>query len=170
VRTVASSLSLAGLALASACATGKTPAQGNGASMSLDAADAALVRFQGRFTPVSNLTSGNMTTGSTRIVGTVRVMTGQRAIDVYAVELDFTTERGAEELLWSVVPGRCASGSLPLVPPTQLSPIEVPGTGSVRTTRQIRATLSSGMDYHLNLYANGGSELSSVIGCANLKG
>lgn len=137
--------------------------------MSLRGASRPVVRFSGRFSPVRNLTSGTVSTGSTRIVGTVELLGWQRGSDAYTVEFEFTSERGAEELLWSVVAGRCGNGSLPLAPPKSLSPIEVPTSGSVRATRDLQAGLTEGLDYHVNLYANGNVELTGVIGCANLK-
>ncbi len=137
--------------------------------MSLTGPAPAVTRFSGRFSPVSNLVTGTITTGSVRIVGTVRLLSAPGSDDQYTVQFEFTSDRGAEELLWSVVAGRCGSGSFPLTPPNQLRPIEVPTNGSVRVSRHIAAGLTPGLDYHLNLYANGGSDLSSVVGCANLK-
>ncbi len=136
--------------------------------MSLTGPEPSVIRFSGRFSPVSNLNSGSMVTGSTRIVGTVRLASAPGVNDEYSVQFEFTSDRGAEELQWSVLAGRCGSGTFPLSPPNQLAPIEVPNNGSVRLSRRIHAELTPGLDYHVNLYANGGSDLSSVIGCANL--
>ena len=137
--------------------------------MSLSGPAPVVMRFAGRFSPVSNLTSGSIVSGSTRIVGTVRLTSAPGSDDQYTVEFEFTSDRGMEELLWTVVPGRCGNGSIPLTPPNQLRPIEVPNNGSVRLSREFRGGLTDGLDYHVNLYANGGSDLSSVIGCSNLK-
>ncbi len=169
MRSAVSLVVFASLVFGGACASNKNPPPDNGASMSLSAPARVVARFSGRFSPVSNLTSGTMSTGSTRIAGTVRLLSPSSTSDRYLVELEFTSERGAEELLWSVVAGRCGNGSLPLAPPKSLAPIEVPTSGSVRVTRDLQAGLTAGLEYHLNLYANGSVELSGVIGCANLK-
>ena len=137
--------------------------------MSLTGPAPVVVRFTGRFSPVGNLAGGVITTNAPRIVGTVELTSAPGAVDEYDARFEFTSDRGAEELLWSVVPGRCASGRFPLTPPNQLEPIEVPSNGSVRVTRPFRGALTGGLDYHVNLYANGGSDLASVVGCANLQ-
>lgn len=137
--------------------------------MSLTGSAPMVIRFAGRFSPVSNLNSGVIVGGSSRIYGTVRLASAPGSDDQYTVTFEFTSDRGPEELYWSVVPGRCGNGSIPLTPPNQLRAIEVSTNGAVRISRQFRGGLTPSLDYHVNLYANGGSDLSSVIGCANIK-
>jgi hypothetical protein len=157
------------LALTAGCATVHKPASGDSASMSLEGRPGPVTRFTGRFTPVANITSGEAVSGSQRFSGTVTVTSAPGSDDEFTVDIRFTSERGAEELHWSIVEGSCGAGGLPLVPPRQLRSIEVSGTDLGQLTTDFHATLTTGINYHLNLYANGGSELSSVVGCANLK-
>jgi hypothetical protein len=158
-------------AAAAGCATGKPETPGTGASMSLSGAPPAppKVQFSGRFLPVANSNSGAAAAGSTRIMGTVRLLSPEASADEYLVEFEFTSERGSELLLWSIVVGRCGSGGIPLVPPKYLEPINVPTSGSVQVSRQFPSQLTPGTDYHVNLYANWGTGLSSAVGCANLQ-
>jgi hypothetical protein len=157
---------------AEACASSHAsrPAPGAGPVAELDAPPPSMV-FTGKFSPVINVTSGSgMASGATRINGTVRLIGAPGLDDQFTVEADFTTDRGAETLLWSIVEGGCGNASLPLVPPRQLLPIEVPATGQVHVTTQFRSTMVQTAAYHFNLYAGGGSDLSAVIGCASLRG
>lgn len=170
MRTATPLIVLGCLLLLGGCAGRKAPPSANGASMSLTPEPAApVLRFSGRFSPTGNLAGGVITTNPPRIVGTVRLMSAPGSDDEYTVQFEFTSERGAEELQWSVVPGRCGGGAFPVTPPEQLTPVDVPTSGSVRISRRFIGTLTPGLDYHLNLYANGGSDLASVVGCANLQ-
>lgn len=156
-------------ALLCSCATGHpAPPTGEQASMSLTGSGPAVTVLTGRFSPVSNITSGAAITGASRITGTVKLTSAPGSIDDFAAEIEFTSDRGSEELYWSVVDGRCGSGGMPLVPPHQLRAIEVPSTGHARFTGGFRATLAPQAEYHLDLYAGDGTGLSSVVGCANL--
>ncbi|MGH7668112.1 MAG: hypothetical protein ACRENQ_01360 [Gemmatimonadaceae bacterium] len=169
MRTAASLVVGCLVASAGACAGNAAPAAANGASMSLTGPAPVVTRFAGRFNPVSNLNSGTVVYSSARITGTVRLVSAPGSDDDYTVIFEFTSDRGSEELNWSLVGGRCGNGSIPLTPPNQLRSIEVPTTGSVRASRQFRGGLTQQLEYHVNLYAGGGSDLSSVVGCANIK-
>lgn len=160
------------LFLAAACATGKPrPTADDLSPVAQFDAPAPTMHFTGKFIPVIGITSGSaMSTGSNRITGSVQITSEPGSDDRFSVLTEFTSDRGAETLWWSIVDGPCGSGSIPLVPPRQLAEIDVPGSGQVRVRAPFRATMVTRQTYHLNLYLAGGADLSSVIGCANLKG
>ena len=163
---------LSALVLATGCATSKPrPVADDLTPVAEFDAPLPLMHFTGKFSPVIGITSGSaMASGSNRITGSVVITSDPGSDDRFSVLTEFTSDRGAETLWWSIVTGSCGSASLPLVPPRQLAEIDVPGSGQVRVTAPFRATLVSNQSYHLNLYLAGGSDLSAVIGCANLKG
>lgn len=133
-------------------------------------APAPTVRFSGKFSSVLRILSGDATAGgSNRLYGSVSVVGDPGSFDRFTVEMDFTSERGPETLWWSIVEGSCGTAGIPLVPPRQLREIYVPTSGNVRTSGLFRSTLVPTTTYHLNLYVEGGSTMSSVIACANLK-
>lgn len=124
----------------------------------------------GSFASSMNVAMGAMAAGrAPRVDGTVRLTPHGYYHDRYSVEFSFNSERGPESLAWSVVPGRCGSGDLPLVSPRQLTRIEVQDNGRGRLLSEFRATITPGLDYHVNLYANGGTDLADVVACANLR-
>ena len=170
MKIVRSGITVALLATA-ACATSRSHA--TGADMSpvtqIDA-PAPIIRFSGKFSSVLRIMSGSaMASGSNRLYGSVSVVGDPGSTDRFTVEMDFTSERGAETLWWSIVEGQCSSPGIPLVPPRQLREIYVPSSGNVRTSGLFRSTLVPTADYHLNLYVQGSSTLTGVIACADLK-
>ena len=124
----------------------------------------------GSFQSVLNAAGGVAIAGrGPRVDGTVTLRPSRLSSDRFGVDMDFTSERGSETLLWGVVPGRCGSGDLPLVSPRDQAPVVVTENGSARLHAELRAPLTPGQDYHVNLYANNGSQLADVVACANLK-
>lgn len=124
----------------------------------------------GSFQAVMSSSAGVAVAGrEPRVDGTVTVTRSRTADDRYGVDMNFTSERGSETLLWSVVPGRCGSGDLPLVSPRDLAPVVVTNNETGRLHATLRSTLSPGQDYHVNLYANDGTQLADVVACANLR-
>ncbi len=152
-------------------AAGSAPAEGPQATMSLEPTPVQpSVTFAGRFRPVLNTMSGDATLpGAIRIRGTAKLTSYAGTDDEFRVEVRFSSELGSQALRWSVVPGECGNGNLPLVPPRNLTTINVDGTGSAVFDGEFRATLTAGRDYHLNLYGNNGTQLADVVGCANLR-
>lgn len=158
---------------ATACTSGRqsAPAEGPQATMSLEPTpEKPSLTFSGRFRPVLNTMSGDATLpGAIRIQGTAKLVAYAGTDDQFRVQVRFTSELGAQSLRWSIVAGNCGSGSLPLVPPHNLTTINVDGTGRVVFDGDFRSTLTAGRSYHLNLYGNNGNRLADVVGCANLR-
>jgi hypothetical protein len=71
-------------------------------------------------------------------------------------------------LRWAVLPGRCGSGTLPLLSVEQFPTIEVGtnGRGEMRGTAPM--ALPSSGTYHVNVYWQG-QQLTDVMTCANLR-
>ncbi len=132
--------------------------------------DTGSVKRTGNFIATSAASSGLVSGGvAARVDGTVTVRQEGGRDDQYSVTIELNSQRGAEELLWTIVPGRCGNAGLPLTSPRQNPRIEVHDSGLARLTAEFRATMSSDQDYHVNLYANDGTELSDVVACAYLR-
>lgn len=72
-------------------------------------------------------------------------------------------------LNWAVLPGRCGSGSFPLIPISNFPELQVAGNGRAETTVSLPFELPTQGDYHVNIYQERRSTLDAVIACATLK-
>ncbi|HEY5219105.1 MAG TPA: hypothetical protein VIJ16_04810 [Gemmatimonadaceae bacterium] len=128
------------------------------------------VPLVGTLVAAPSTNTGTLTASrAARVDGTVRVTPTDEYGDQFSVDININSQRGAETLLWSIVEGPCLSGGMALVPPRQLAHIDVRDSGQGRVHAEFRAALTMGTEYHLNLYANGGSGLEDVVACARLK-
>ena len=168
VARLAAAVALA--ATAAACVSARRGPPGLTPVTSLTDTLPARPALVGNFQSVINAATGMLAAGrGPRVDGTVRLTQSRHADDQFSVDFSFNSERGAESLLWTVVPGTCGSGELALVSPRALARIEVQGNGRGQLRAEFRGTLTPGRDYHVNLYANGGTDLADVVACANLK-
>jgi hypothetical protein len=67
-----------------------------------------------------------------------------------------------------VLPGRCGTGSLPLLGFEQFPPLDVTSSGRGQMEVDISIPLPQSGTYHVNVYY-GGTELNNVLTCANLR-
>ncbi|MDB4905553.1 MAG: hypothetical protein JWO05_337 [Gemmatimonadetes bacterium] len=130
--------------------------------------------WTGSFAPMLQSTGGGGQAGSNPGSGTQRLygsasITATGRDGYYQVHLSLTSPRGAESLSWSVVPGRCGSGGLPIVQPSNLPPLEMRAAGNGDITAEVPFTLESTGGYHVNIYQGGGNNLEAVIACANMR-
>ena len=70
---------------------------------------------------------------------------------------------------WALVPDRCGTGGLPVLPVNAFSPIEVGPSGRGEVTAVIPFTLPTSGSYHVNIYEGQRAELADVQACAELK-
>jgi hypothetical protein len=165
---IAAALALA-IGAAACASTGSAP---QGLTPVASLTDTIPVRppLVGSFQSTMNAAAGLVSAGrGPRVDGTVRLTPGGNTDDQFTVDFNFNSERGAESLSWTVIPGSCGSGELPLVSPRVQARIDVQGNGRARLQAQFRGTITRGRSYHVNLYANDGTDLADVVACANLK-
>lgn len=74
----------------------------------------------------------------------------------------------ATQLRWALLPGRCGSGSLPLIGFDQFPLLEVSTSGRAELETDLPLSLTVNGSYHINAYV-GGSQLDNVVTCANLR-
>lgn len=70
---------------------------------------------------------------------------------------------------WALVPERCGTGGVPVLPVNAFSPIEIGPSGRGEVTVVIPFTLPTSGAYHVNIYEGQRAELSAVQACAELK-
>lgn len=125
------------------------------------------IQYDGAFRPIQQ-SDGRLGMNTVqRIFGNVRVLyresTGRSQI-----ALTINTSSAVSEILsWAIVPGRCGSGGVPVMPAAQFPPIELSnnGRGDLKVD-DVPIVLPLGT-YHVNVY-RGGENLTNVIACSNL--
>lgn len=153
------------LAVAAVALPALGAAQSSGAST-----EQRKIRWTGNFTPVQVRSSNVAMRTQSRIYGTVSLTSADGSPDRTRARLNFTSQSGANSFTvqWALVPGRCGSGGLPVLPIDNFPMIEVGGDGRAQLDAELALSLPDSGEYHVNVY-NGGQELSNVITCANLK-
>jgi hypothetical protein len=128
---------------------------------------AGAIQYDGQFRPIQQSDGRLGMSTQQRIYGTVRIIyreSNSRSV----VNLTLNTNAQQSEVLsWAVVPGRCGSGGVPVLPAAQFPPLEIGSTGRGDViNREVPIVLPQGA-YHVNVY-RGGETLTNVIACSNL--
>jgi hypothetical protein len=160
---------------AAACASGGgAPASGGDTGLtpivSLTGGGGTTLKRTGNFAATTPLSAGVLSADRpARVDGKVTVTSETSGDDQFTVVIEINSQRGAEELLWTVVPGQCGAAGLPLVSPRQNPRIDVQDSGIARVTAEFRGTMTPDQTYHINLYANQGTDETDVVACATLR-
>lgn len=153
---------LLSLPLLAACASAaqRSPAAESSPTVS------GAIQFDGQFRPIQQ-TDGRLGMNvQQRIYGEVRLLFRESSGRT-TVSLTLNTNTNASDVLaWAVVPGRCGSGAVPLLPAAQFPALEMANNGRGDLSAVIPIVMPRG-SYHVNVY-RGGETLSNVIACANL--
>ncbi len=72
------------------------------------------------------------------------------------------------EFLWSIAPGRCFSGSEPLIQPARLRGLPITDDGVAELEVDSPFMLQAESAYHFNVYLYGAQE-TNVVACAELR-
>lgn len=160
---------VAGLA---ACAT-TTPVAGSGdvtpAAASVGGAPSGSpIRWSGALQPTQQRTGGLGPTGQSKAFGTVTLTSKGAERTVVNISLS-TSLQSSTALNWALLPGRCGSGSLPVVGIERFSVIDVGTNGRGQLASEMALGLPASGTYHVNVYWTSGQQLSDVMTCANLR-
>jgi len=154
-----------------ACATTK-PVADSGSTAASPAASVSsgsqVIRWSGSLQPTQQVTAGVGPTGQNKAFGTV-VLTSKGPERMTAVISISTPLQGSTSLRWAILPGRCGTGSLPIVAVERFPMIEVASNGRAQLNNEMSLALPESGSYHVNVYWAGGSQLSDVMTCANLR-
>jgi hypothetical protein len=113
-------------------------------------------------------TGGLGPTGQNKAFGTVRLSSKGTSRTAISITLS-TPLSSAASLNWAVLPGRCGTGSLPLVGVERFPVIEVGNNGRGQLDGDMSLELPQSGTYHVNVYWSSGQQLSDVMTCANLR-
>lgn len=148
------------VALTAACAPKQT---------SSEPIEPQAARWAGNFQPTQQRTGGIQVTGQNRAFGTVTMTKAEGRLERMRVSLVVAVPTNVStQLRWALLPGRCGSGSLPLIGFDQFPLLEVSTNGRAQLETDLPLVLSANSSYHVNAYV-GGSQLDNVVTCANLR-
>lgn len=148
------------VALTAACAPKQT---------SIEPPEPQPARWTGNFQPTQQRTGGLQVTGQNRAFGTVSIRRADGRLERMRVALVVAVPtNAATQLRWALLPGRCGSGSLPLIGFDQFPLLEVSTSGRAELETDLPLSLTVNGSYHINAYV-GGSQLDNVVTCANLR-
>jgi hypothetical protein len=72
-------------------------------------------------------------------------------------------------LNWAILPGRCGSGSLPVMPISNFPELTVGGDGRAQVSVELPFEFPKSGDYHINIYHERQQTLDQVVACGNLR-
>ena len=72
-------------------------------------------------------------------------------------------------LNWALLPGRCGSGSLPVMPISNFPELTVGGDGRSQVNVELPFEFPKSGDYHINIYHERQQTLDQVVACGNLR-
>lgn len=138
------------------------------ASVSTSGAPTGPVTWTGSLQPMQQTSSGLGPTGQNKAFGTVKLTSKGTSRTAISITVS-TPLSNAASLNWAVLPGRCGSGSLPLVGVERFPVIEVGSNGRGQLENEMSLELPQTGSYHVNIYWASGTQLSDVMTCANLR-
>lgn len=101
--------------------------------------------------------------------GTAQMTRGANA-STTSVNITYSSGGSSDRYLnWAVLPGRCGSGSLPVIPISNFPELQVGGDGRAQVTAELPFELPVRGDYHINIYHERQQTLDQVVACANLR-
>ncbi len=159
------------LGLASCAST--TPVAGSGdvtpvPASAAGSAPGGAVRWSGSLQPTQQRTGGLGPMGQSKAFGTVSLASKGPERMVVNISLS-TSLQSSTTLNWALLPGRCGSGSLPVVGVERFAVIDVGTNGRGQLTGEMALALPQSGAYHVNVYWTSGQQLSDVMTCANLR-
>ncbi len=165
-------ISVAGLAAAIgwACAAPppvQTPAPSTVSAGGPLAAASTPVRWTGTLQPMQQRTAQAAPTAQNKAVGSVFLATAGQ----HRTRIRLTISASAQassSLQWAVLPGRCGSPALPLMPVERFPTIDVGSQGRGEVDTEMPFPLPSSGSLHVNVYWRGQS-LDDILTCANLR-
>ncbi|HJP85977.1 MAG TPA: hypothetical protein VJ852_08310 [Gemmatimonadaceae bacterium] len=78
-------------------------------------------------------------------------------------------EPGLDVAGWGLSEGRCGSGNPPVLAPSMFAPIQLNSSGQGKVDATIPYVIPDNGTYHINVFRRGGTQLSDVITCGELR-
>ena len=152
-------VALAGL---TACATSNRPTTSAGPA-----------RWTGNFRTTGSTSSAVLNTSTTdsqgSAFGTITVTGLETTPPTSHVDLTVSAQSmSGRELAWAIFPGPCGAATPPVASLQEFPPLTI-SSGNARVSTDLRFQLSSGAEYHANVYASyRANDVANVLMCTNL--
>jgi hypothetical protein len=152
-----------------ACA--KTPQVETAASpsSSVSSTDADVTSWSGNITAVVENNSDLRQSSRGNGYGNALLTRGDAAHSTRA-NIQYSSSGTSDRYLnWAILPGRCGSGTLPVIPITNFPELTVGGDGRAQITVEVPYEFPTRGDYHINIYHERQQTLDQVVACSNLR-
>ncbi|MEO5590029.1 MAG: hypothetical protein ABIS03_10620 [Gemmatimonadaceae bacterium] len=103
-----------------------------------------------------------------RSYGSATWTTGQSAA-LSVVDLVFTYSGQERFLAWSILPGNCGTGSLPILATANFPEINIASGGRGQVTASLPVELPANGAYHVAIYRDRRQGIDALVACGNLK-
>lgn len=149
---------LTGLAL-SACARATSPATA--------VAPTGSIQYEGTFRSIQQSDGSLRMNATFQANGRVQIIYRESSGRSIVNLLISTSTNISDILSWTVVPGRCGSGAVPVAPASQFPVLEFGNNSRAELTNLSMPIALAAGTYHVDVY-RGGETLANVVACANL--
>ena len=155
-----------------ACAT-TTPVNSSSEPRSEQTTDAlgATNRWTGRLNPTQSYRGAAVATERQMAYGNVELYVSPNHPNLTHVRLTVSVplEPGLDNLGWAIHPGNCGSGNPPVMAPGVFPIMVLSANGRGSIDSDIPFVLPESGSYHVNVFRGGGTQLTDVITCADLR-
>jgi hypothetical protein len=155
-------------ALALAGCAKSVPVEGAQAPAPVSTEAAGTSRWSGSFVAVTEARSDVRQAARGNNYGTITI-TGADSPRRTRVSLTYSTSSDVRFLSWAVLPDRCGSAGLPVLPITSFPDLQVGSDGRAQLTTELPFDLPTTGSYHVNIYKERRATLDAVVACANLR-
>ena len=124
--------------------------------------------WTGQLQPTEQNTGGVEASRRTMIDGRVVMQADKDYPTRTTIDVSMGTPNRNSSVTWALVPDRCGTGGVPVLPPSAFSPIEVGPSGRGEVTVVLPFELPTQGSYHVNIYEANTASLAAVQACAEL--
>jgi hypothetical protein len=138
------------------------------ASPAASVSTSTTTKWTGNFVAVTEARSDIRQSARANNYGTVTITaagTSRRS----RVSLTYSTSSEVRFLSWAILPERCGSSTIPVLPLTSFPELQVGSDGRSQVTAELPWDLPTSGSYHINVYKERRATLDAVVACANLR-
>lgn len=137
-----------------------------GPTMALTPAEAI---WTGQLQPTEQNSGQAAASRRTMIDGRVEMVADKDFPDRTRIDVTIGTPNRNSSVTWALVPDRCGTGGVPVLPSSAFSPIEVGPSGRGEVAVTLPLELPTQGSYHVDIYEGRSATLAAVQACAELK-
>jgi hypothetical protein len=128
-----------------------------------------VVSWSGNITAVLESNSDVRQSARGNGYGTVQMTRGDNA-STTRVNVIYSAAGSTDRYLnWAILPGRCGSGSVPVLPISNFPELQIGGDGRAQVNVTLPFEFPGRGDYHINIYHERQQTLDQVIACGNMR-